>query len=83
MHITTLVIAAAPFSLDVQQIPEGTGSGFVWDKDGHIVTNYHVIRDASGAVIILADGSSWQGRLVGADPAKDLAVLGSMRPPTS
>jgi S1-C subfamily serine protease len=47
----------------------------VWDKDGHIVTNYHVIRDASGAVIVLADGSSWQGRLVGSYPAKDLAVL--------
>jgi S1-C subfamily serine protease len=75
VHITTLVTAAAPFSLDVQQIPEGTGSGFVWDKDGHIVTNYHVIHDASGAVIVLADGSSWRGRLVGSYPAKDLAVL--------
>ena len=75
VHITTLVTAAGPFSLDVQQIPEGTGSGFVWDKAGHIVTNYHVISNASGAVIILADGSSWRGRLVGSYPAKDLAVL--------
>jgi S1-C subfamily serine protease len=75
VHITTLVTAAAPFSLDVQQIPEGTGSGFVWDKDGHIVTNYHVISNASGAQIVLADGSSWRGRLVGSYPAKDLAVL--------
>jgi S1-C subfamily serine protease len=61
--------------MDVQQIPEGTGSGFVWDKQGHIVTNHHVISNASGAVIVLADGSSWQGRLVGSYPAKDLAVL--------
>jgi S1-C subfamily serine protease len=75
VHITTLVAAREPFSLDVQQIPEGTGSGFVWDKDGHIVTNYHVIRDASAAMIVLADGSSWQGRLVGSYPAKDLSVL--------
>jgi S1-C subfamily serine protease len=75
VHITTLVTAAGPFSLDVQQIPQGTGSGFVWDKDGHIVTNHHVISDASGTVIVLADGSSWQGRLVGSYPAKDLAVL--------
>jgi S1-C subfamily serine protease len=75
VHITTLVTAAGPFSLDVQQIPQGTGSGFVWDKDGHIVTNHHVISNASAAVIILADGSSWQGRLVGSYPAKDLAVL--------
>jgi S1-C subfamily serine protease len=75
VHIATLITAAGPFSLDVQQIPEGTGSGFVWDQDGHIVTNFHVIRNASAAVIVLADGSSWRGRLVGAYPAKDLAVL--------
>jgi S1-C subfamily serine protease len=75
VHITTLVTAAGPFNLDVQQIPEGTGSGFVWDQDGHMVTNFHVIRDASAAVILFADGSSWRGRLVGAYPAKDLAVL--------
>ncbi|GJZ22067.1 protease Do-like protein 1, chloroplastic [Tanacetum coccineum] len=35
------------FSLDVLEVPQGSGSGFVWDKDGHIVTNYHVIRGAS------------------------------------
>jgi S1-C subfamily serine protease len=75
VHITTLVNATAPFSLDVQQIPEGTGSGFVWDRDGHVVTNFHVIRNASAAVILFADGSSWRGRLVGAHPPKDLAVL--------
>jgi S1-C subfamily serine protease len=75
VHITTLVTAAGPFNLNVEEIPEGTGSGFVWDRDGHIVTNFHVIRDASAAVILFADGSSWRGRLVGAYPAKDLAVL--------
>jgi S1-C subfamily serine protease len=75
VHITTFVNAAGPFSLDVQQIPEGTGSGFVWDRDGHIVTNFHVIQNASAAVIVLADGSTWRGRLVGSYPAKDLAVL--------
>jgi S1-C subfamily serine protease len=75
VHITTLVNASQPFSMDVQQVPEGTGSGFVWDKSGHVVTNFHVIRGADAAVIVLADGSSWQGRLVGAYPAKDLAVL--------
>ena len=75
VHITTLVNATQPFSMDVQQVPEGTGSGFVWDKSGHVVTNFHVIRGADAAVIVLADGSTWQGRLVGAYPAKDLAVL--------
>ena len=66
VHITTLVTARGPFNLNVQEIPEGTGSGFVWDRDGHIVTNFHVIRGASAAVILFADGSSWRGRLVGA-----------------
>ena len=47
----------------------------MWDKEGHIVTNHHVISGASVAVIVLADGSNWQGRLVGSYPAKDLAVL--------
>lgn len=35
------------FTLDVFEVPQGSGSGFVWDKDGHVVTNYHVIRGAS------------------------------------
>ena len=35
------------FTLDVLEVPQGSGSGFVWDKDGHVVTNYHVIRGAS------------------------------------
>jgi S1-C subfamily serine protease len=75
VHITTLVNATQPYSFDVQQVPEGTGSGFVWDQDGHVVTNFHVIRGADAAVVVLADGSTWQGRLVGAYPDKDLAVL--------
>ena len=70
VHITTLVTARGPFNLNVQEIPEGTGSGFVWDRDGHIVTNFHVIRGASAAVILFADGSSWRGRLVGAHPPR-------------
>lgn len=55
--------------------PAGAGSGFVWDKDGHIVTNFHVIADASEATVTLADGTEWDARLVGAAPDADLAVL--------
>jgi S1-C subfamily serine protease len=76
VHITTLVNAATDdFGFDVQQVPEGTGSGFVWDKKGRIVTNYHVIRDADVAQVVLADHSTWKARLVGASPEGDLAVL--------
>jgi S1-C subfamily serine protease len=75
VHITTLNVRQDEFSLSVLQIPRGTGSGFIWDKDGRIVTNYHVIQGADEARVTLADQSSWKARLVGAYPDKDLAVL--------
>lgn len=74
-HITTMAVREHPFSLDVLQIPQGSGSGFVWDQQGHVVTNYHVIQDADAAMVTLADHSTWKARLVGAYPDKDLAVL--------
>jgi S1-C subfamily serine protease len=75
VHITSLARQTNPYTLNVQQIPRGTGSGFVWSKDGFVVTNYHVIQGASGATVTLADGTSHRARLVGAYPDKDLAVL--------
>jgi S1-C subfamily serine protease len=75
VHITTLEVRQTVFGLDLFQIPKGTGSGFVWDQDGHVVTNYHVIEGASAARLTLADQSSYKARLVGAYPDKDLAVL--------
>ncbi|MHC4990024.1 MAG: S1C family serine protease [Planctomycetota bacterium] len=60
--------------LSVREV-EGTGSGFVWDTAGHIVTNYHVIRGARSAKIILADGTAWDASLVGVAPDRDLAVV--------
>ncbi len=75
VHITTLTLRQDALSLDVLQIPRGTGSGFIWDQKGHVVTNYHVIQDADAAKVTLADHSTWTARLVGAFPDKDLAVL--------
>ena len=54
---------------------EGTGSGFVLDEQGHIVTNHHVIEDAQNIEVIYADGSKANASLVGTDPLNDLAVL--------
>ncbi len=63
------------FGLDVQEVPKGVGSGFVWDQDGHIVTNYHVVSGANAARITLADHSTYDARQVWAYPEKDVAVL--------
>ena len=63
------------WSLDTMEVPQGSGSGFIWSKQGHIVTNFHVIYGASSIKVTLADRSEHQAKLVGADPDHDLAVL--------
>jgi S1-C subfamily serine protease len=60
---------------NVFSVPRGTGSGFIWDEAGHVVTNYHVIEGASEAQVKLADGRDYRAGLVGASPAHDIAVL--------
>jgi S1-C subfamily serine protease len=60
---------------NVQQVPQGTGSGFVWDDHGHIVTNYHVIKNAAAAQVRLSNQRAYKAVLVGASPEHDLAVL--------
>jgi S1-C subfamily serine protease len=75
VYITSVELRRSLFTLNVYEIPRGTGSGFVWDTEGRIVTNYHVIGDASRMEVTLADGSSWKAVLLGAAPDKDLAVL--------
>jgi S1-C subfamily serine protease len=75
VHITTLATEHDLFSRSVQQVPSGTGTGFVWDNAGHIVTNFHVIQEGSGARVTLADQSSWPATLVGVFADRDLAVL--------
>jgi S1-C subfamily serine protease len=63
------------WSRNIFTIPRGTGSGFIWDDIGHVVTNYHVIEGASEARIRLSDGKEYRASLVGASPLHDLAVL--------
>jgi S1-C subfamily serine protease len=75
VYITNVAFRRDIFSLNVSEIPQGTGSGFVWDREGHIITNWHVIEGASAARVTLADNSTWDARLVGASADKDLAVL--------
>ncbi|KAG5027796.1 hypothetical protein JHK82_011432 [Glycine max] len=82
VYITNLAVKQDAFTLDVLEVPQGSGSGFVWDKEGHIVTNYHVIRGASDLKLMLvmcrvtlADQSTLDAIVVGFDQDKDVAVL--------
>ncbi len=75
VFITSLALRQDFFSFRALEIPQGAGSGFIWDDRGYIVTNYHVIAEAQGAQVTLADHSSWRAQLVGVEPDKDVAVL--------
>ena len=74
-YVTQLVKRRDVFTLNIFEIPSGTGSGFVWDDRGHIVTNYHVIRGADAVRVKLANGKRYDARVVGIRPETDLAVL--------
>ena len=75
VYITTMTVRHELFSSRALEVPQGAGSGFVWDENGYLVTNYHVIADAQGARVTLADQSTWSAQLVGVEPDKEIAVL--------
>jgi S1-C subfamily serine protease len=73
VNITTTAVAYDFFLNPVAK--EGTGSGAIIDRLGHVLTNFHVIDGARRLEVTLADGSKWPARPVGADPSNDLAVI--------
>jgi S1-C subfamily serine protease len=75
VYITNLAVRRDFLGFNATEIPQGTGSGFLWDQDGHVVTNFHVIQSAQRASVRLADHTEWPAKLVGADPDHDIAVL--------
>ncbi|MEW8109301.1 MAG: trypsin-like peptidase domain-containing protein [Candidatus Thiodiazotropha endolucinida] len=75
VYITTLQRVRNPWTRDIFSVPQGTGSGFIWDDIGHLVTNHHVIAETAQANVRLNDGRSYQAALVGSSPDHDLAVL--------
>jgi S1-C subfamily serine protease len=74
-HITTLDVRSDLFRLRALEVPTGTGSGFVWDDRGNVVTNAHVVQGARAARVTLPDQSVWEAKLVGVSRRHDLAVL--------
>jgi S1-C subfamily serine protease len=75
VHVTSVDVRRGRLSLNMFEIPQGTGSGFVWDTDGHVVTNFHVIQNGDRAEVTLNDNSVWRASIIGTAPDKDLAVL--------
>lgn len=75
VYVTNTGLRRNRFSFNVQEIPQGAGTGFIWDKSGLVVTNFHVIQGADRVTITLSDHSDWEAQLVGVAPEKDLAVL--------
>jgi S1-C subfamily serine protease len=75
VHITSIESQRDQFSMDVMDIPQGTGTGYVWDDYGDIVTNFHVIAEGNKAKVTLSDGSTYDAQIVGSAPDKDMAVL--------
>jgi len=78
VYINTYISGTNRITMNAVEVPRGTGSGFIWDKEGHVVTNYHVIKGANGAKvgITTATGTSvYDSTLVGYNPDKDVAVL--------
>lgn len=75
VNIDTTAVRRDFFSMSIMEVPRGSGSGFVWDKLGHIVTNFHVIENASRIHVSLREGQSFEAKLIGQAPDKDLAVL--------
>ncbi len=75
VYITTRAMRRDRFSLDAHELPKGTGSGFIWDTAGHVVTNFHVVQGGDAFEVTLADHTTLPAKLIGAAPNKDLAVL--------
>jgi S1-C subfamily serine protease len=74
VHITTQLDIPTNW-FEIARVDSGAGSGFIWDREGHIVTNFHVIRNASRANVTLYDHTVIEAELVGAEPDVDVAVL--------
>ncbi|MCE9595048.1 MAG: trypsin-like peptidase domain-containing protein [Planctomycetes bacterium] len=63
------------WSADLTEVPQGTGSGFIWDDAGHVITNFHVVANGSKFKVTFAGGDTFDADVIGADPDSDIAVL--------
>ncbi len=81
VYVTNTALRRDLFSLNVQEIPRGSGSGFIWSENGLVVTNYHVIAGAHRLLVTLGNQQEYEAQVIGVAPEKDLAVLRLKEPP--
>jgi S1-C subfamily serine protease len=82
VFIANTAMQRDPWSFNLFEVPQGSGTGFVWSRQGHIVTNYHVIYGADAITVTLADRTEYKAKVIGADPDHDVAVLQIQAPET-
>jgi S1-C subfamily serine protease len=76
VNVSNMRKARPMFNMDATEVETGMGSGFVWDKEGYIVTNFHVVDEGDSFLITFRDDKKqYRAKLIGADPKKDIAVL--------
>jgi S1-C subfamily serine protease len=83
VFIANTAVARDPWSFDLFEVPRGSGTGFIWNKQGHLVTNFHVVYGATSITVTLADRTEHKAKVVGIDPDHDLAVLQIQAPEES
>lgn len=75
VNITNSRLVRSNYSLNPQEVPQGSGTGFIWNKEGYIVTNFHVVQQAERVTVTMHNGTTYDAIPIGADPDKDLAVV--------
>ena len=75
VYVANTQVSRGSFLFQARETPQGAGSGFIWDEQGHIVTNYHVVHGGEKFAVSLPDGTTYDAALIGVEPRKDLAVL--------
>ena len=81
VYVTNTELRRSFFTLNVEEIPRGSGTGFVWDESGLVVTNFHVIAGAHKLTVTTAERAEYPADVIGVAPEKDLAVLRIEKPP--
>jgi S1-C subfamily serine protease len=75
VYVTQTRVIVDYFGGTAQEVPAGSGSGFIWDEQGHVVTNFHVVEGARSLTVTFHDQQTFEAKVVGLEPRKDVAVL--------